>query len=207
MLTHNAPKFVWISITSLRKNTDYENYELVVVDNASKIPTRVIVWLLKKLGHIDSVAMVSYNSLFAKGNNIAAAIAASDSDKFLLLNSDVKINHRDWLTNLLDMHTEGISSYGIVEEPLRVDGYCYLIDAELYKKHPLDEQHEWWWSITKQQALLLNEGYNVVGLREHEHYLHHYGGKSGSDFKRAKGMKVSPEDVEQWFNGKRIVAK
>lgn len=202
MLTHNAPEFVNLAIRSVAAKTVGVDYELVVVDNASSEETRSLVTQLHGEGLIDSLTLLDYNSLFAEGNNVAAAAASADATHFLLLNSDVEIKDPDWLSRLLAVHERGITTYGVAEDPLRVDGYCLLIDADVYRTHPLDEGHQWWWSVTKQQAAVLTEGLPVKGFGEHERYLHHFGGRSGSAFKSARGMDVTREEAAAWFNGK-----
>lgn len=203
MLTHNAPTYVKHSIDTLRKYTKDIDYELVVIDNASKWHTKLMLKRFYKKGKIDKLKLLSDNSLFAAGNNIAASLASKDSQYFLLLNSDVEIRDDKWLSNLINVHKYGITSYGLVNDPLRVDGYCLLIDTDLYLKNPLDEGHQWYWAITKQQAKILKEGYSVQGYSEHEKWLHHFGGKSGSDYKSAKGMQVNRKEVYSWFGGKQ----
>ncbi|MBN9127244.1 MAG: glycosyltransferase [Nitrosospira sp.] len=220
MLTHNAPEHVKLSIHSVREHTKDVGYELVVVDNASEAETVSLVTNLHAEGLIDTLKLLDYNSLFAEGNNIAAKLASTDSSYFLLLNSDIEVKSPDWLSHLLAVHKRGITSYGIAGNPwasvgnnpgkipLRVDGFCLLIDRDLYEKTPLDEKHQWWYAVTKQQARLLQEGWSVQGYASHEQWLHHFGGKSGTAFKSAQGMNVSQEEVCAWFNGKsaRILA-
>ena len=201
MLTHNAPEYVEISVRSTIAKTEGVRYELIVVDNASAQPTRDLVVKLRDEGLIHKLQLMDRNTLFAEGNNIAASLVSPEATHFLLLNSDVEIKSPGWLRHLLDVHVRGMTAYGVAVEPDRVDGYCLLVDADLYRKHPLDEGHQWWWAVTKQQATILNEGYSVRGYAEHEQYLHHFGGKSGSAFKNAKGMNVTREEVLSWFNG------
>jgi glycosyltransferase involved in cell wall biosynthesis len=213
MLTHNAPEYVELSIRSIREHTKDVSYELVVVDNASGGETVSLVTNLHEEGLIDKLKLLDYNSLFAEGNNIAAKLASSDSSYFLLLNSDIEVKSPDWLSHLLAVHKRGMTSYGLVgnprgsgndsnQLPLRVDGFCLLIDRDLYEKAPLDEAHQWWYAVTKQQARLLQDGWNIQGYASHGQWLHHFGGKSGTAFKTARGMNVSQEEVCAWFNGK-----
>lgn len=213
MLTHNAPEYVEQSIRSVREHTKDVSYELVVVDNGSEGETVSLVTNLHEEGLIDKLKLLDYNSLFAEGNNIAAKLASSDSSYFLLLNSDIEVKSPDWLSHLLAVHKRGMTSYGLVGDPresdndpnqlpLRVDGFCLLIDRDLYEKAPLDEAHQWWYAVTKQQARLLQDGWNVQGYVSHGQWLHHFGGKSGTAFKTARGMNVSQEEVCAWFNGK-----
>jgi glycosyltransferase involved in cell wall biosynthesis len=203
MLTHNAPLFVELAIRSLG-STKGVDYEVIVVDNASDEVTKENLWQLREEGLITKVKLLEYNSLFAGGNNIAARETRAESSHFLLINSDVEIKDPNWLSNLLAVHRPGITSYGVVENPLRVDGYCLLVDAQLYLEHMLDEDHQWFWAITKLQATLLSKGYSVQGYAEHEKYLHHFGGKSGRDYKGAKGLTVSSRQLEDWFQGRTI---
>jgi GT2 family glycosyltransferase len=208
ILVHNAPKYVKLTLESLHKHTKKANYEVIVLDNASKIRTKLLlVYLYKIKKYIDKLAFSTYNTLFAGGNNLASSMADVKSKYFLLLNSDIEIKSDDWLDHLLRIHKKnqaGISSYGVVEsEPKRVDGYCYLINADLYQKYPLSNDYQWWWAITKQQAdVLARERERVQGFREHEKYLHHFGGKSGQDFRGAEGLDTSTEISKKWFKGK-----
>jgi len=205
MLAHNAPRYVERSIRTLVRYTRNVNYELVVVDNASDRPTTDCLKRLQSEGHIQHLTMLGYNSFFAGGNNIAARHAATDCSHLLLLNSDVEIRHPNWLSNLLAVHKPGITAYGVAEgHPLRVDGYCLLVDAPLYREHWLDENHQFHWAVTKFQAALLAKGLSVQGYLQHEDYLHHFGGKSGKDFKSAKGLVVTPKELADLFHGRTV---
>lgn len=205
MLTYNAPEYVEISIRTVAERTEGIRYELVVLDNDSQPETKALVTRLKEEGLIDKLRLLDRNSLFAEGNNLAAEMADPAATHYLLLNSDIEVKDKTWLRRLMDTHQRGISAYGVAADPDRVDGYCLLIDADLYQKYKLDEGHQWWWAVTKMQALVLNAGFPVRGFAEHEQYLHHFGGKSGSAFKNAKGMNVSRDEVMGWFGDKRPV--
>lgn len=208
ILTHNAPEYVVKTIESVAKYTRGVQYEVVVVDNASEETTRTVVQDLYARNLIHKLKLLEYNSLFAKGNNIAAGMASEEATHFLLLNSDIEVKSPDWLSNLLSTHRKGISSYGIIDAlPLRVDGYCLLIDAKLYRKYQLDENFQWWWGVTKIQAQLLRDGYSVRGYEKHNRYLIHFGGKSGTAFVGAAGMDVSQLEVLSWFGDKSIVVE
>lgn len=202
MLTYNAANYVLQSILSLKKCTADVEYELVVVDNNSKWLTKTVLRRLLKAGYIDKLYLNGRNDLFAGGNNLAAGMADADSEYFLLLNSDVKIKDKHWLVNLMNIHPSngGISAYGaVLSEPKRADGYCLLIDKELYLKYKLDENFQWWWSVTKLEGEVLKENKEVVAVIEHESQIHHYGGKSGKGYKDAKGMNIEIEEVKAWF--------
>ena len=205
MLTHNAPEYVERSIRSVRDRTAAVDFELVVVDNASQPPTRQLVDELHRAGLIDRLLLSDRNTLFAEGNNVAARMANPDATHFLLLNSDIEVLRADWLAVLLSQHRRGVSSYGAaMGQPPRADGWCLLVDADLYRNYGgLDEAHQWWWSVTKLQATLLRDGYSVRAFHNPSLYIHHFGGKSGDDHRDALGMDVGPDQVAEWFAGTR----
>lgn len=201
MLTYNAKKYVKESIDTLREHTKGVDYELIVSDNKSRLFTRNLVKQYKKKGMIDKLLLNPSNLLFAKGNNAGAKLCDKDSTHILLINSDVRIQNDNWLKNLLEICPEGgISSYGYVEEsPSRADGFCFLVDREFYDANNLDENYEWFWSITKLQAIALNQGRQVVAVKNHEDMLHHYGQKSGHAYHGAKGMDEDINHICSWF--------
>lgn len=203
MLTYNAPEYVRKSIETVHAKTEGVAYRLVVVDNASGPETVELVTQLKQEGKIDSLLLSPENTLFAGGNNLAAQQADPASTHFLLLNSDIEVRDPLWLRKLLDAHKPGATSYGVVAHPpLRLDGYCFLIDADLYRASGgLNEEHQWWWGITRLQADLLDAGKSVQGWYSHDDILFHFGGKSGDAFIGAKGMDVSRDEVIGWFKG------
>lgn len=206
ILTYNAFYYVFKTFVSLKKTKKIKiDYEIIVLDNNSKIHVKILLLILKCFGYLDKISFLSFNSFFAKGNNILSKISSTDSTHYLLLNSDVKINDPMWLEVLVDKHKFGVTSFGVVEsDPIRVDGYCFLIDKQLYDKFQLDEEFEWWWSITKLQAILLKDGYSVQGVKKHDEWLVHYGGKSGDAFKIAKGMDISRQEVLDWFEDNKL---
>lgn len=181
------------------------DFEVVCVDNESRPLTRLLLNFCFSCGWIDKLCMLNYNSLFAGGNNIAARLADRNSTHFLLLNSDVQILRADWLSKLLSEHKPGATSLGVVfsnpSVPVpRLDGYCFLVDRDLYEKFGLDEcRFQWWWAVTKLQGDLLADRKCVRGFAEHDDYLRHFGGKSGDGFKGAKGMDVELKEIFSWF--------
>jgi hypothetical protein len=205
MLTYNAPRYVIKTLWTLRM-TQGVDFELICVDNASRWKTRVVVMLAYWFGWIDRLCLSRRNTLFAGGNNLAAKLATSEATHFLLLNSDIEIRRSDWLLTLVECHRPGLTSFGVVEgSPVdRLDGYCLLIDREIYEKYQLDEAFQWYWAVTRLQALALVDGYAVQGFAEHEEYLHHFGGKSGPGFVGAKGMDTESQKVIGWFADRKI---
>lgn len=204
ILVHNAPKYVDITLNTIQKTINV-NYEIIVVDNNSQSKTKKRLLYHHSKRHINKLIFLDENTLFARGNNVGSKFCHNDSTHILLLNSDVRIINPLWLNKLIEIHTQGVTSYGIcVNEPLRVDGYCFLIDKQLYILNGLDENYEWWWSITKLQAILLKQGYSVVGIDNHDDFIYHYGGKSGKGFKDAKGLDIDSKQLLEWFDSNPI---
>jgi len=201
ILSYNAPLYTWHTLKTLKDTWKGSEYETIVLDNNSKNFTKRMLSKLKKKGLIDKLIFEKTNTLFAKGNNTASMHCDENSEYILLLNSDIEIRDKYWLKYLQDNHKRGATSYGLCDNypHIRGDGYCILIDRDLYNKYKLDEQFEWWWSVTRLQAQLLNDGYAVTAVKEHEPLLHHYGGMSGIAAENASGMKIDGDEVKRWF--------
>lgn len=205
ILTHNAPKYVEETLVTLNEITPEkvrEKLEVIVWDNASESSTIELLKVLRDRGYIDKLRFSEKNLLFAGGNNKAAELASPETKYYLLLNSDIKINDPQWVDILQNAKKAGnyaAVSYGACKKPDRADGYCLLIDRELYDQYKLDEQFQWWWSVTKLQAQILQHGGNILAFKNHDKILLHYGGKSGHDFVNAKGMDADATEIISWF--------
>jgi glycosyltransferase involved in cell wall biosynthesis len=202
MLTYNASKYVRQSVESLAEKTVGVDYELIVVDNHSRLYTRHLLNRLKKQDKIHKLLFNKKNLLFAGGNNAGTRLCDAKSTHYLLLNSDILIYNKDWLKKLLEIcPTGGISAYGLVEnKPVRADGYCMLVAKETYDKYKLDEHYQWFWSITKLEAMVLRDGKRIVAVKNHEAMLHHFGGKSGNAYRGAQGMNEDMNVIYNWFD-------
>ena len=97
ILTHDNLAFSRICLSSVLENTEYPNYELIVVDNASSDGT------VEELQNIASVVpnikviLNDSNRGFGPGNN--QGLAAATGDIMVLVNNDT-IVPRGWLTRL-----------------------------------------------------------------------------------------------------------
>jgi GT2 family glycosyltransferase len=202
MLVHNAPQYVKISIESLVKKTRNKNYELIVIDNASNIKTQKLLFYYKSKGYITKLFYSNKNLLYARGNNIGSELCSSSSRYILLLNSDIEILDGTWLDKLISAlwNGEGAASLGVcLKPPLRADGFCFLIQKDIYMQFKLDENFEWWWSLTKLQAQMLENNYPVVAVKDYHTLIRHFKGASGNAWKNAKGMDISRDTVLSWF--------
>ena len=84
-------------LASLLENTEYPNYELIVVDNASSDGT--VEELQRLAGSIPTVKVIlnDHNAGFGPGNN--QGLAAATGEILVLLNNDTVVP-RGWLTRL-----------------------------------------------------------------------------------------------------------
>jgi GT2 family glycosyltransferase len=97
ILTHDNLAFSRMCLTSVLENTEYPNYEVIVVDNASSDGT---VEDLKCIaGTFPNIKLIlnDYNAGFGPGNN--QGLRAATGDILVLLNNDT-IVPRGWLTRL-----------------------------------------------------------------------------------------------------------
>ena len=201
----NATEFVIKCINSIREKTDQVHYSITVVDNASEPCTNQILnsFLLSK--KIDILCSLEENRFWSEANNIGEYISPTKSNKLLLLNSDVEILDSLWLKRLLDIHEYGYTSYGVVHAnsrlflPTRGDGYCGLIDRDLYKKYKLDINFPWWFSISKLQSQIMRDGYSVQAIKNHDSIIKHYGGKSTTIILPANCTSLDPNISKDWF--------
>ena len=202
ILVYNAPLLTLQTLLTL-KRTKNVDYEVVVVDNASNIITKLVLQFLFRHNYIDKLVTSDENTFFAKGNNIGTSYADEKSRYYLLLNSDIKIIDPDWLYLMVKEHQYGISSIGICDKDkltARCDGYCFLIDKDLYDKYKLDENYKWWYGITKLQVQVLSQKDCFVGGCEDDSTLiKHYWGGSGKAYKKVL-KRLPHEDLESWFD-------
>jgi GT2 family glycosyltransferase len=206
VVSHNAPRYCWKLLRSLRR-TRCAEYALVWVDNRSRLPTRLLLMAAAAVKRITRLVLMDRNLLFAEANNVGVAAAPRDCDLVLLLNSDTEVNDPNWLARLIDLHRGGATALGaVIGEPVtRAEGYCLLVDRAAYLEvGGLDEAYQWWWSVTLLQAELLRRGRQVRAVPEHDELLVHHGGKSGDDWQDAAGMDVTPEQVRGWFAGGEV---
>jgi GT2 family glycosyltransferase len=98
VLTHDNLAFSRLCLASLLENTEYPNYELIVVDNASSDGT--VEELQRLAGSIPNVKVIlnDHNAGFGPGNN--QGLAAATGEILVLLNNDTVVP-RGWLTRLV----------------------------------------------------------------------------------------------------------
>ncbi len=94
ILTYNNLEYSKACIESIRKYTDKDSYEIIVVDNNSTDGTQE--WL--KTQSDITIKLNDFNAGFPKGCNMGIDLASPESD-ILLLNNDTVVT-ANWLKNL-----------------------------------------------------------------------------------------------------------
>ena len=112
ILTHNKVKFTKLCIESILAHTLYSNYEIIIVENASKDETPQYLSSLRSKHVNIKVLMNPENLGFAAGNNQGVKLA--QGDYFVFLNNDVIVT-KSWLIRLLShLQKPGIGLVGAV---------------------------------------------------------------------------------------------
>jgi glycosyltransferase involved in cell wall biosynthesis len=204
VVSYNALSYARRMLRSVRRTTGVA-FEIVVVDNRSLLRTRLYWTVQRFLGRINRLALLDRNTFFAEGSNIGVAMAPRDATHILLLNTDCEVLDPDWLRRLLAVHREGATGLRYVTSGAwpRADGFCLLVDRHCWEDG-LDEDYQWWWSVTGLEARLLRQGRSVQAVKEYSDVLVHHGAKSGKAFKSAKSADTSAEFIAGWFEGRHV---
>lgn len=99
ILSWNSKALLETCLTSLRKKTEYANYNVIVVDNGSIDNSASLV--KENFPWVDAVAL-DKNYGFSVGNNegIAYALKKFNPEYVLLLNNDTEVAQEDWLRKM-----------------------------------------------------------------------------------------------------------
>jgi O-antigen biosynthesis protein len=97
--TKNKSELLKKCIDSILSKTEYDNYEIIIVDNGSD--ERKAIKLLKKLAENTKIRIIKDASVFnySKLNN--AAVAQAQGSVLALLNNDVEVITGQWLKEML----------------------------------------------------------------------------------------------------------
>jgi GT2 family glycosyltransferase len=92
----NARQFMQQCAYSIKQNTDYPAYEVIVIDNGSKDGSIELLLQLRKKGLVDKVIFNKKNEGFAFANN--QGFKAAKGSYLFMLNNDVLLT-KGWLSN------------------------------------------------------------------------------------------------------------
>lgn len=204
VVSYNALGYARRMLRSVRRTTGVP-YEIVVVDNHSRLRTRLYWTAQRFLGRIQRLALLDTNTFFAEGSNIGVSLAPRDATHILLLNTDCEVLDPTWLRRMLAVHREGATGLRYVTSGAwpRADGFCLLVDRHCWEDG-LDEAYQWWWGVTGLEARLLRQGRSVQAVKDYADVVVHHGGKSGKAFKRARSADTTDEVIAGWFEGRQV---
>jgi len=98
VVVHNNLELNKLCLSSILRKTDYPNYEVILVDNASTDGSREFALELSNNNSHVRVILNNENESFAKANNCALNLCSGDYVVFL--NNDTIVT-RGWITHLL----------------------------------------------------------------------------------------------------------
>ena len=107
---HNNLELNKFCLSSILSKTDYPNYEVVLVDNASTDGSREYILELSKTDNRVKVVLNKENESFAKANN--RALDASTGDYIIFLNNDTIVT-QGWITRFLQ-HLKNDPAIGMI---------------------------------------------------------------------------------------------
>ncbi|HCI73874.1 MAG TPA: hypothetical protein DHV42_04960, partial [Lachnospiraceae bacterium] len=108
-------------IRSIRRHTDYPNYEIILVDNGSSSENREkITRLTEKYGVRYHYEKMEFN--FSRMCNIGAGLARGEY--ILLLNDDIEVTQDDWLSRMtgqaMQAHTGAVGAKLLYPDSTRI---------------------------------------------------------------------------------------
>ena len=97
----DEPELLERCMKSIKNKTLYNNYEIVLIDNGSKLDSTKN--LLKELVTESNVRILLYDVPFNYSRINNWAVAQTESDFILLLNNDIEVISKGWLTSMLEL--------------------------------------------------------------------------------------------------------
>jgi len=160
IVNYNGKEYLKDCLKSIKENTSYKNYSVIIVDNHS---TDGSTKLVKK-----DLIINKKNEGFAKGNNIGIkySIEKYDSDYFYMLNNDTKVKP-NWLSEAIKT-MEKDYSIGIVgskqltfeDKPTISAGWIHMFGVKYYYGNE-DKEVNW---VSGAGMLIKREVIDVIGL-------------------------------------------
>ncbi len=184
ILNWNGKRFVQGCLRSIKKNTSYPNYEVIVVDNGSTDGSVAILRKLKKQGLLQELVLNRENKGFSAGNN--QGFAAAKGSFFLMLNNDTTVT-KNWLGNSmrLMLGDEAIAAVG-----------CRLIDLPFWKRKQYRLYPDREVKTTCGAAMLIRKKVvEKIGALDAEHFSPIYGEETDWCFRaRNAGYRIMETD-------------
>ena len=151
IVTYNAYEYVKICLESLLKNIE-EHHEIIIIDNNSDKVTSDYILSFKSHKQMK-IVMNNDNRLWCPACNQGFKLISEDVEFVILLNSDVRINDKNWILKMQNpmLSNESIGFTGVkynfnAFRPTygALDGCCLMIRKNILNKIGyFDENYPW----------------------------------------------------------------
>jgi GT2 family glycosyltransferase len=165
ILNFNGKEYLKNCLNSIKKNTRYKNYKIVVVDNGSQDKSQKM--MKSKFKWVDLIEN-KINRGFSRGNNdgIKYSIKKYNPKYFYLLNNDTLVE-KNWLVESIKT-MEKSKNTGIVgskqltfnKKPARSAGWIHMFGVNYYSGN-IEKSVNW---VSGAGFLIKKEAFNKIGL-------------------------------------------
>ena len=102
---------------------------------------------------------------------------------------------------MVSIHKRGITACQVCDEKdFRPDGWCLLVDKDIYLEFLLDEsKFTWFYSIADFGSRVMKAGYNVQTIRNYKNFIKHFGGASEIKHDVAETGCEYASNVDTWY--------
>ncbi|TKX66105.1 glycosyltransferase family 2 protein [Halorubrum sp. SP9] len=196
MLNYNGIDHLKYSIGSVL-DSDYENFELVVVDNNSSDGS---VEYLESNYPSVTILKQSENRGVPAGNNVGVRYAMDNAAEFILIaNNDIRV-HPKWIKGAIEAAQSdpniGIVGYDVHGRLKRIPLEDYNESVENWQE--LEYKHEDGY-IDSMAALFDTDVFKSVGLFDEEYFI--YGDETDLEIRAKKaGFKLARTNIPIWHH-------
>ncbi len=88
------------AVESIKKKTEYNNYEIIILNNRSK--EKETKEYFKKINKGENIKVINFNKPFHFGKLYNWASKQVGGDYMLILNNDIKVLNKGWLESMLE---------------------------------------------------------------------------------------------------------
>ena len=185
IVVYNAYEYVKTCFESLLNNID-RHHEIIIVDNNSDKITKDYLLSLESHEQIKLI-INDENKLWCPACNQGFNLVSKDTEYVLLLNSDVRVNEKDWILKIQNpmlLNKEiGLSGVQFNFNPLRptygaLDGCCLMIrKLTLDTVGHFDENYPWNGAPYKFTQQAWKKGFKYYHIKDNS-LITHFGKKS-----------------------------
>lgn len=184
ILNWNGKQWMEKCLKSIKENTDYPNYEVIVVDNGSKDGSVELLERMKKEGYLNVLIKNPENKGFAYANN--QGFGASKGDYYFMLNNDTLVT-KGWLENAVNVLESNEKIAAVGSKLIQLEDY----EAKKYEIKPNRDRQ-----TTCGAAMLMQKSIaDKIGNLDAENFSPIYGEETDWCYRaRNSGFKIMETD-------------